>query len=358
MLYQKGSTILNEIRDQPRLWGELLEKLGARRGELGAELRSKNFGQVVYVGCGPSYHTGLSAARITHLVSGLTSAAVPASEVLYARRPPYDVRIKTLVVALSRSGDTSETVWAAEKLRSLDPRATLLALTASEGGELLQHAHQHLPLEGTQEEGAVATRSQSAALLATMVLVAWLSAREAFWKELTRLPEVLDIGRLRDDVLPISTKLKPQFAAFLGSGPYLGAAAEGALKLREMAAIPAEYQHLLEYPHGSHCALNNLMMVVGLVSDTFRSAEEQCLADLAVMRTPRVLITEKADEKVKMRLEHVVELKSGVSEVSRVLLMLPVLQLLAYEFALARGTNPDRPRQLSQVVRLKQKPGG
>jgi glucosamine--fructose-6-phosphate aminotransferase (isomerizing) len=357
MLYQKGATVFAEIHDQPRLWTQVLDHLEPRKGELGQWARAQNFGQVVYIGSGPSYSTCLVAARITHLVTGLNSVALPAGEILYCRRlPPYDPRIKTLVVAVSRSAETTETVWALEKLRQLDPRCTALAITARPG-PLAQFAHQHLLLEGVDEAGPVATRSQTASLLAAMVLVSWLSGKDALFNELRRLPDMLDYKRLQQVLQPVAST-KPQHVVVLGSGAYYGAAAQGALLVRQMAHVPAEYQYFLEYRHGSQCALTNQVLVVGLMSDTYRAGEEQTIIELGAMRAPRMAITGgQADERLNMLTEYTLQLQAQVSEVSRVLLTLPPLQLLAFYMALAKGTNPDKPKGLSGVVTLKEKPG-
>jgi len=358
MLYQKGATVFGEIHDQPRAWRKAMEDMASRRGELTDWFKSQNFGQVIYVACSDSLNVAWSASRITHLVSGLNSVAMPASEILYGRRAPYDSRIKTLVVALVRPDEAEEVGWAVEKLRTLDPKAQVLVLETGEPG-LARLAHFAIPLGGVQEESKIGTRSVSSLLLASLVTVAWLSNREVLWTELQRLPDLLQ-GQFK----PWQTRAqqivqgKPTHLAFLGSGPYYGVAAQGALTMREMAGLPCEHQHFLEYRYGGHVSLTNLMMVVGLISNTFRAAEEKVLGDLAVTRAQRVALAEEQADSLRRSADEVLELKSGVSEISRVVLMLPALQLLGFYMAMSRGVNPDHPKHLEhQVLKLKERPG-
>lgn len=357
MLYQKGATVFSEIHDQPRAWRQALEDLNGRKAEVTDWFRSQNFGQVIYVACSDSLNVANSAARITHLVSPLNSVAVPATEVLYARRPPYDVRIKTLVLGLARPDEAEETGWALEKLRAQDQRAQVLTV---ESGEPVMgaHAHQSLNLGGVQEESKIGTRSVSSLLLATMVVSTWLSGKDALWNELIRLPDLVDFKSLQTRIQQVA-QVKPAHVAFVGSGPFYGVACQGALNVREMAGVPCEHQYLLEYRHGSHSALTNLHMVVGLISNTFRAADEKALMDMAVTRAQRLAVTEEAlSDQLKGRVDHLIELKTGVSEISRVLLSLPVLQLFAFYLALARGGNPDHPKHLEHhVLKLKERPG-
>lgn len=356
MLYQKGSIVLGEIHDQPRAWKKTLDDMARRRGELAEWFKAQNFGQVIYVGCSDSLNVAASAARITHLVSGLNSVAMPSSEILYARRPPYDSRIKTLVLGLARADEAEETGWALEKLRSQDPRCQILTIESQEP-TLGSLANLSLGIGELQEEAKVATRSVSSLLLASIITVSWLANKDVLWAELQRLPDLLQYKNLQARAQSI-VQSKPLHFAFLGSGPFYGVACQGALNMREMAGVPSEHQYLLEYRYGNHGSLTNLMMVVGLISNTFRLAEEKVLGDLAITRAQRVAVADEIDEGLRSKADHVLELKSGVSEISRVLLTLPALQLLAFYMAMSKGVNPDNPKHLEHpILKLKERPG-
>ena len=133
MLYQKGGAVYAEIQDQPRAWKQLLTESASHKDAFVSWLRSENFGQVLLIGTSDCYGVAISAASILHLVSGLNTIARPSAEILYLRRPPYDSRIKTLVLALSVDGEDPDTVWAVEKMKKLHPACKVLYIGCAEG---------------------------------------------------------------------------------------------------------------------------------------------------------------------------------------------------------------------------------
>lgn len=357
MLYQKGGAVFAEIQDQPRAWKSIIEASTPLKDNIVAWLRSENFGQVLLIGSGDSYGVALSAASILHLVSGLNTVAKPSSEILYLRRPPYDSRIKSLVLAISSDGEDLDTLWAVEKMRKLHPACKVLFLGAA-SGQIGAVADQRLLAEGTLEETPVRTRSTSSLLLYAMILTAWLSGKDVFVKELEKCADAVDFRALQDQVRSVaSIKPLPVNTTFLGSGPYYGAAFYGALKLREMASMVANYESSLEFRHGYQSWLTNQAMTVSLISDTFRDAELATAFAVGITRSQRVLITDALEQKHAIRVEHSVELKSGLSEISRILLMYPALQLMAFYVALAKGVNPDKPREMESKIVFEKPPG-
>ena len=357
MLYQKGGAVFTEIQEQPRAWRSVIEDSMTVKESLVPWLRAENFGQVLLIGSGDSYGVALSAASILHLVSGLNTVAKPSSEILYLRRPPYDSRIKSLVIAISADGNSLDTQRAVEKMRKLHPACKILFLGA-EPGNIGPLADQVLLAKDTLEETSVRTRSISSMLLYSMVLTAWLSGKDVFIKELEKCAEVVDFRAIQDQVRSVAgIKPLPLQTFFLGSGPYYGAALYGSLKLREMASLVATYDSPLEFRHGYQSWLTNQAMTVSLISDTFRESELTTAFALGVTRTQRVLVAESLEKKHAMGVEHSVELRSGLSEISRILLMYPVVQLMSFYVALAKGVNPDKPREIESKIVFEQRPG-
>ncbi len=357
MLYQKGGAVYAEIQDQPRAWKQLITESASHKEAFVTWLRSENFGQVLLLGSADCYGVALSAASILHLVSGLNTIAKPSSEVLYLRRPPYDSRIKTLVVVMSVDGEDPDTVWAVEKMRKLHPACKVLYIGCEEG-KLAGLADHKLLAENTIEETPVRSRSVSCLRLYSMILTVWISGKDVFLNELIKCSEALDFQAIQDQLRSVSgVKPQPTHITYLGAGPYAGVALHGSLKMKQMAAVNTDYESSLEFRNGYHAAMTNLGMICCLVSDTFRAAELSVTNGLATTRSQRVLIAEKLDAKEAVRVEHSVELKSGLSEISRVLLMYPVVQLMAFYMALAKGVNPDKPRETVKSVVLEEKPG-
>ena len=357
MLYQKGGAVYAEIQDQPRAWKQLLQESMGHKEAFITWLRSENFGQVLLTGSADCYGVALSASSILHLVSGLNTVARPAAEILYLRRPPYDSRIKTLVVALSITGEDDDTVWAVEKMKKLHPACKVLYIGCEEGkmGALADHK---LLAANTMEETPVHTRTVSCLLLYTMILTVWISGKDVFLNELVKCCESLNFQSIQDQLRSVSgVKPQPHHITYLGSGPYAGVAVHGALKMKQMAAIGSSVSSTLEYRNGGHFALTNMDMTCTLCSDTFRDAELNVTFGLAPTRAQRVVVVEKLEQKEALRMEHSVEIKSGLSEISRVLLMYPVMQLMAFYVALAKGVNPDKPRETIKLIELENRPG-
>jgi glutamine---fructose-6-phosphate transaminase (isomerizing) len=355
------SGVFAEILDQPRAWRETLQMLVKRKEELGTWLKSENFGQIVFLGCGSSYAVAVSGASIAQLVSGLNTEVYPSSEFCYLRRPPYDSRIKTLAVVLSRSGDSDDTLWALEKLKRLHPALKAIGVFAKEG-RIAPLCDQMVMLPATMEIGPVSTRTASCQLLTCMVLTAWISNKDAFINELIKVPDLYEdptfVKSIQDGVRKLSVpKPIPTGFVFLGCGPYYGLALEGARKMRELVAVNAEAQQTLEFRHASYAGLSKENMVINWLSDTVRKAELDVLGGLAQQKCVRVCVLEATDESVRLRSDHAIEVKSKVSEITRLLVMYPVLHFFAFYMSLARGRNADKLYHLEKGIPIKDKPG-
>lgn len=358
MLYRKGSTLFNEIHGQPDMWRAVLAELNNRADAVKNWLKTQGFGQVIYVTSGDYLNVALSMARITNLIVGLNSVAVPASELLYGRRAPYDVRIKTLAVVLSKGDLAEEIGWGMDRLKMLDPRAQMLAVEMGEA-VLATRAHQALTFEQVKDSTKIAISTVTAMLLTGYTLVSWLSGRDVLSAELSRLP-----GLLGDNLPKWQTmaqrmvQKKPSHVVFLGSGPFLGLARQSALTLRQAVGITSEANTFVEYRHGYHACLTNQMSVMGLMSNSFAQTEEKIIGDLASTRVNRLAICDSASAPLSRSCDDVLELKTGVNEVCRGLLVLPVVQLYCFYMAIGRGINPDNPKHLDRPpIMLKEAPG-
>jgi glucosamine--fructose-6-phosphate aminotransferase (isomerizing) len=361
MMQVQRAGVFTEILDQPRAWRETLQMLVKRKDELGAWLKAENFGQLVFLGCGSSHSVAVSAAHIGQLVSGLNTAVYPSSEFCYVRRPPYDSRIKTLVVAISRSNESDDTYWAVEKLKRLHPAVKVVGIFAKEG-RIAGLCDQQVMLPQVLEIGPLSTRTASSSLLACMVLIAWISNRDAFINEMIKVPDLYSdpayIKGLQDTVRKLSVpKPIPSFFTFLGCGPYYGMALEAARKIREMVATPAEAAQTLEYRHHGFTGLSKEAIVINFTSDTMRKAELDVMGGLGRFRCPRCCILENVDENSRLKADHSIELKSKVSEITRILTMYPVIHFLAFYMSIAKGKNADKLFHLEPAVVVRDRPG-
>lgn len=359
MLYRKGSILFGDLHEQPNKLRQVLATLAQHQESLQNWFKEQNFGQVIYVATSDFYNVAHSLARTTHLVCGLNSVAISASEILYGRRPPYDARIRTLVVVLTNPYLGQELSWGVERLRQLDPRARVLALEV-EGSNLAPNlANPSLVFPELKENLKFPAVSVSALFFASLVVISWLGRKENLQAELQRVPDILE-AHLKDWQVKSQQLVldKPNAVVFLGSGPFEGIARQAAFMCDRIAGLPANSNLFVEYRHGYYGCATNQTMIVGLISNTFRHLEERILSDVGVTRARRVALVEDSSTELMTRSDDLLELKSGASEVARTFLLLCVVQFMVFYLAMSRGVNPDNPKHLEHPrMALKERPG-
>ncbi|MHB2018999.1 MAG: SIS domain-containing protein [Candidatus Xenobia bacterium] len=356
MLSQKDRVTYNEIMEQPAVWQATLDTLAAVRGDLQAWMRQEQIGQFLFVGCGSSYHAGMVAARTIHMITGYNAWAVPASEVLLMARPPYDPRIKTLQVFISRSGETTETLWALQRLQQLHRGAPMLAITTRGDSPLAQMTNKKIELTKAQEQSVVATKSFTSSVLAGQMLAAWMLPDDRFVNELARIPGSVDLEKRKVDMQKVGSGIKPVplHMVACGHGPFTGIAHDTALKFKQMTMTSAEVTPTLELRHGLWSALRPDTIVMFFVSETLKLLEDDVVWEAAKLQPgARIAICEQASTRMRQGTEHVVELNSSLMEPSRAVPMAALAHVIAFYLAIAKGTNPDKPKGSANVVRVK-----
>jgi glucosamine--fructose-6-phosphate aminotransferase (isomerizing) len=196
-----------------------------------------------------------------------------------------------------------------------------------------------------QEESVAQTRSFASMYVAATAMCAKMAGRDDLLKAVEKLPEVGNslIGNYESYAKGIGENLNFDRFYFLGSGIRYGLACEVNLKMKEMTLTHSEPFHTLEFRHGPMSMVNEKAVVVGLLSDANRVHEAKVLEEMKMLGgTVSALGEAEAD----------VAFGSGVPESVRGVLYLPVLQLMAFYRSVAKGLNPDRPENLTAVVKL------
>lgn len=344
------STVLQEIMSQPEVWSATWQRLEANRDRLAELLASQCWDTILFTGCGSTHYLALAAASLHEQMTGQRSRGVPASEIALFPASIYpDVQGQVLLVAVSRSGETTETLWAVDKHH--ERKQAVLGITCRGESPLARRADLALALSEADEVSVAQTRAFTSLYLAAQYASGLVANDEPFLDALSHLP-----GRLQS-VFERHAGFMAQVAAgkwervvFLGSGPYYGLACEAMLKLKELSLSWSEAYHFLEFRHGPISLVDERTLIIGLLSDTAEDAEREVLADvrrlggrtLAIADTPGA----GADE------TYAIDLGSAMNERARAALYLPLLQLFAVHRARARGLDPDRPRHLQQAVVL------
>lgn len=346
-----GSYTWQEILSQPQAWRAMLETFDADKAALESFLDQTDFDQILVIGCGSTHYLAqTAAATLTHCTS-ISARAVPSSKLwLFPSTIPTD---RTLLLAISRSGTTTETLRALKRFRKVS-EGPVLTITCYPESPLAQQTDFVLAAPDAQEQSIAQTRSFSSMLLLTQALTATLAHDERMLERLHHLPDALEDLVERSEKLPeqLGMDMDIERIYFLGGGPLYGLANEAMLKTKEMSLSHSEAYHPLEFRHGPMSMVNEHTLVVGLLSDTGLTEEIRVLKDMQELGGRTLALAEDNSIFVEWRPDHVVELESGLDEWERGPLYLPVLQRLAYHRAVAKGLDPDRPHNLTAVVKL------
>ncbi len=339
---------LSEIQSQTTAWQQALQVTRAHADDL-KKLANGTYSQVVFTGCGSTYYLSQAAAALYQELTGRSARAIPAGELLFnpqviltgqVGNPQHD---KTLLVAVSRSGTTTETLRAVEQFQASD-RGEVIVITNYDA-PLASCGDVSLVIPAGQEESMAQTRSFASMYVAATAFAALAAGREDLLSAMEPLPDVGD--RLMTDYESRAKEIGENLAFdrfyFLGSGTRYGLACEVNLKMKEMTLTHSEPFHFLEFRHGPMSMVNEQAVVVGMVSKKNALYETAVLQEMGKLRGTILALGESDGE---------VNFESGIPEPVRGVLYLPVLQLMAFYRALAKGLNPDRPANLTAVVKL------
>lgn len=335
-----------EILSQPEAWVAALEILQDQR--VGMQFfNPDHYAQVLFTGCGSTYYLALSAAALTQTLTGQPGRAFPASELWLSPQTCYTAG-QTLLVAVSRSGETTETLRACQAFLA-EGRGDLITLCCYPDLPLAKMGTFNLVLPSGQEQSVAQTRAFSSLFLGTVALACLWSHRDDLFDSLSRLPEAG--RRILEDYASLAAELGADEGLdrfyFLGSGPRFGLACELSLKMKEMSLSHSEPFHFLEFRHGPKSMVTSRTLAVGLRSSTNAGPESAVLKDVTALGGRILTMSEESADGGRE-----VAFRSGLDEAVRDVLYLPVGQLIALERSLSKGLNPDRPNNLDTVVLL------
>ena len=355
--------MLKEIHEQPAsLRATLAGRLDAEGrvdlSETGMDL--SGFERVVIVACGTAYHAGLLGKHAIERLARVPVEVAVASEYRYTD-PIGDE--KTLVVAVSQSGETTDTLAAVEAARAFGGR--VLAVTNTQGSLITREADAVLLTRAGPEVGVAATKT-FLTQVAAMYLLALGFARKKpgarpavqelkeIGRGLRRAPEKVEeaLTLLGGHVVreAVNVFAGARCALFLGRGQSLPAALEGALKLKEISYLPAEGYAAGEMKHGPIALVDEQCPVVAVLGVGLLREKTLSNVEETVARGARVIaIAHKGDEAAG-RVAQVTLPVPAVPEILSPLVAAVPLQLLAYHVAKARGLNVDKPRNLAKSV--------
>lgn len=340
-----------EIDSQPNVWQSTLETFTRQQPDLYSAARKLAAQNYIVTGCGSTHYLSHSITSFYRNL-GLSAIALPAAEIVYF--PESLPRGNTTLIAISRSGTTTETLWALDRYRKQYPHGSVIAITTMPDSTLAQEADLVLAAPGAKEKSVAQTRSFTSMYLLAQALGGVLVGNDQIFDTLIKLPGLLVANLERAGDLPyqIGNDLSLNRFFFLGGGPLYGLANEAMLKTKEMTCSWADAYHPLEFRHGPMSVINDESLVVGFLSDSQRLAEISVLQDMKKLGAKVLALADDASSADYDGLDFIIQLKTGLTVWERGILYLPTIQWIAFHRALAKGLDPDRPVNLSAVVEL------
>jgi glucosamine--fructose-6-phosphate aminotransferase (isomerizing) len=348
-----------EIFEQPRAIGDTLANIASFGPQLfGAKPEDwKAFDQILILACGTSYYSACVAKYWLEDIAGIPTQVEIASEYRYRTTVPNP---KTLIVVVSQSGETADTLAALRHAKSLGHSYTLAICNVASSAMVRETGWHFLTKAGT-EIGVASTKAFTTQLLALYLLAVSIAKRDGkispekekvLLRELRHLPKALHaVLALEPQIIAWSDAFaKCENALFLGRGLHYPIALEGALKLKEISYIHAEAYPAGELKHGPLALVTDKMPVVTVApKDELLEKLKSNMQEVKARGGKLYVFADQDTEIVSSEGINVIRLPEHYGNLSPILHVVP-LQLLAYHTACARGTDVDKPRNLAKSV--------
>ena len=355
--------MLKEIHEQPKAIRDTMSQRISkdRKSVVFDELKwDKDFldsiNKIAIVACGTAYHAGLVGKSYIEKLVRLSVEIDVASEFRY-KEPIIDD--KTLVIVVSQSGETSDTLAALKESKRLG--AKTLAITNVVGSSIAREADQVIYTWAGPEIAVASTKAYTTQLVAFFMLALYMAEIKGtqshervseLIEALRKLPD--NVGRTFEDVEPVKTFARQygfnEDAFFIGRSLDYNVAMEGSLKLKEISYIHAEAYAAGELKHGTLALIVEGVPVIALA--TQKHVYEKTLSNIKEVKARDAVvigIATENDTELEKYADHVIKVPETDELLTPILAVIP-LQLLAYYAAITRGTDVDKPRNLAKSV--------
>ena len=352
-----------EIFEQPEALANTLEIVGGSKsiqpGIFGAEAANlmADVDSILILACGTSSHSGYTARYWLEAIAGVPCNVEIASEYRYRSSVANP---RQLIVAISQSGETADTLAALRHAKSLGQTKTLAICNVPESAIVRECALRFITRAGP-EIGVASTKAfttQLAALFVLTLVMAKLKGKltaeqeAAYIDQLRHLPVAVNkVLGLENDIKTWAQRFADKHhALFLGRGMHYPIAMEGALKLKEISYIHAEAYPAGELKHGPLALVDSDMPVISIApNDQLIDKLKSNLKEVQARGGELYVFADKDSEFAESEGVHILRLPEHYGELSPILHVIP-LQLLSYHAALVKGTDVDKPRNLAKSV--------
>jgi len=346
--------MLKEIFEQPESLTNLLRgRLKNNQVKISLNLNPKEVGKIVLVACGTSWHSALIGKYLIERYANIPCEVDYASEFRYRHTL---LSKNDVVVVISQSGETADTLGALMKAKSLGIKT--VGIVNVVGSTISREVDSGIYLHAGPEISVASTKAFTAQVLALLLLALYLRQEKGFEIGEEISTEIKSIPQKIDEILDNAEsihKIAEKFANFrdflyLGRGFNFPVALEGALKLKEISYIHAEGYPAGEMKHGPIALVDENCTVVFIA--TKDELYEKVLSNMQEVKARRgkvIAIADEENENLKVIADYIIKIPKTIPELSPLLTIVP-LQLLAYYIADAKGLDVDKPRNLAKSV--------
>ncbi|MFI3218350.1 MAG: glutamine--fructose-6-phosphate transaminase (isomerizing), partial [Methylococcales bacterium] len=354
--------MLKEIYEQPLAISQTLEGRFINNrlqenafGHNAAEVFD-NIKSIQILACGTSYHSGLVARYWFEKLARVPCNIEVASEFRY--RSPV-LSPDTLIVTISQSGETADTLAALQEAKKLGAKYSIAICNVPESS-LVRESDLVLMTRAGPEIGVASTKAFTTQLVALMMLVMAVGRRfeltnlmeEKITSELFSLPKKIeDVLQLDEEIKILSQQFaEKQHALFLGRGTHYPIAMEGALKLKEISYIHAEAYPAGELKHGPLALIDvDMPVIVVAPNNGLLEKLKSNMQEVAARGGQLIVFMDETLAAESDKNSQIVKIPQVGNEISPMVYTIP-LQLLSYHVAVLKGTDVDQPRNLAKSV--------
>jgi len=354
--------MLKEIHEQPRVLSQIISSRikGSSAIELdGINLSGaaiKRISNIIILACGTAYHAGLVGKYLIERFTKIPVAVDVSSEFRY--RKPI-IRKNTVVIAISQSGETADTLAAVKEAKSRG--ATVVSICNVVGSSLARVSDGILYTYAGPEIGVASTKAYTAQLAMLYLLSFYIAEKKGLLrkrvkrfliKEFKSLPEILqEILKKKEGIKKLAGK-HLNFGSFLYLGRNLNfpTALEGALKLKEISYIPAEGYPAGEMKHGPIALIDEYRAVVCIAPDSaIYEKMVSNIQEICARMGKVIIVATEGDKEIRRFTGEIIYVPKTDELFSPIVSVVP-LQLLAYYIAVKKGCDVDQPRNLAKSV--------
>jgi len=348
-----GEHTLSEILSQPQIWSETETQL--RESQLLEKFASLYSPRSpwLFVGCGSSYYLSRLIAALWTKHFYIPATGVPASELLFAPEETLRRLGAEQIVLMSRSGETTEVLRAAEILQKHKTVQTL-GVTCNPQSPLEALCTHTFKLNWADEKSTVMTRSFTAILLAFQRLGLQFVGDTQISAALDQLPQKGQawLNKNAKKIREFASRKKFKDYVFLGQGAHYWLAQEAGLKVTEMSSSYAQVYHSMEFRHGPRSIAGPETLITFYISEAAAAEEELLVKELKQLGAGICVIANRATPELKKHSDLLIELALDGPEFARYAVTAIPAHLIGTAIGLRKGLNPDAPKNLTRAVVL------